>query len=245
MSELEVSTPTPEDKLAELMELRAERATGAQLLEAARARADQDAAALREASADRDRWRSAAESIQGELQRQIDELRVESSQQRDHVTQLAVALTSVLEAIAGTTPTAETESTRSASVPAAVEQGEQPPAPAAATSVAPAPETPAPPGEKPAPPVVLAPYVPANEPPRPHLEPEPEAAEFVPDPDQDRVGMLAELMAVAVDSAPPAVVDSAEHGMAGEPVLSASTAMDILPTVEPVSAKRRRLPRLG
>jgi hypothetical protein len=215
----------PEEMLAELQELRADRVAGAQLLDAARARADQDRAALREAAAERDRWQSAAESMRGELWRQIDELRAESARQHDQITQLSQSLAALLEAIVGTTPSAE-------AVEAAAELSADLSAAEATVATEPAP-------------VVLAPYVPANEPPRPHLEPKPEAPEFIPDPDHDRVGVFAELMAVAGDSMPAAATGSAADRATDESLPAAPTGMDILPAAEPVPAKRRRLPRLS
>jgi hypothetical protein len=189
-------------------------------------------------------------------------------QQRDQITQLSLSLAALLEAIVGTTPSADTvvaATELSIDVPAeataddpVAQQGEGPAASAAATSVAPASETPAPPGKRsptdpasaprprPAPAVVLAPYVPANEPERPHLMPKLEPAEFVPHPDHDRVGVLSELMAVAVDSVPPLATGSpADRAGGEEAVPNAPTGMDILPAAEPVPTKRRRLPRLS
>lgn len=262
MSDSQVSSPTPEEMLAELQELRADRAIGAQLLDAARARADQDSAALREVTAERDRWQSAAETMRGELWRQVDELRDESIQQHHQITQLSVALEALLEAIVGTTPTVEPPAAASEMSPdvAAEATGAErmagpvqtPETPAAQTSVAPAPETPAPPGEtpapepSPAPATVLTPYVPANEPPRPHLQPKPEPAEPVPHPEHDRVGVFAELMAVAVDSVPQAAAGSAADRETDEDAGQTDpSGMTILPAADPVPTKRRRLPRLG
>lgn len=264
MSEDEAPQPAGEDLLSEVTDLRAERVIGAQLLAAARARADQDALALRDTAADRDRWKAAAEGLQSELWRQVDELRAESAQQHEQITQLSVSLAALLEAIVGTAPAAVVDSAPGAAVvpaPAAPppaqavvepfhQAADQPvavptdaPAAAPRDRVAAAAPTAEPvPVPSPAPAVMLSPYVPANEPPRPVVATR-DRDEPPPVMTGDRVGVLTELMAVAVDSVP-ATGTSAEHAVAPEDAPRPSTAMTILPAEEPVSAKRRRLPRV-
>lgn len=242
MSDLEVSEPTRDEMLAELQELRAERVVGAQLLDAARARADQDGAEMREITADRDRWQASAEAIRSELWRQVDELRAESAQQHEQITQLSVSLAALLEAIVGTTPSAEAVETATGLT--------EDKAVAAAATVADGPavvrDEPGAVVEEPAavaapPPPMLAPYVPANEPLHPHLQPkpEPEVHELVARHDHDRVGLLSELMAVADHSGQRPAAEAAGDGSGSE----APSHMNVLPTPAPVPSKRRRLGR--
>jgi hypothetical protein len=267
VSELEVSIPTPEEMLAELKDMRADREIGAQLLDAARARADQDTAAIRELTADRDRWQSAAENVRGELWRQVDGLRAESGQQRDQIAQLSLALASLLEAIVGTTPSDDADAAivpsniDSAATPVPVAEAEAPQSPAPIDVPAVVPDVPASdvtmpavvpdvatvsaPAPSPAPAVVLAPYVPANEPRHPHLEPKPAAPQYVPDPDHDRVGVLTELMAVAVDSVSETAAggSSADRAAGDDSLPNAPSGMTILPAAEPAPEKRSRRAR--
>jgi hypothetical protein len=61
-----------------------------QAAQAAQARHDQDAAALRDMTADRDSWRTAAQTIQAALSQQLDALRLELGQQRAQIETLRV-----------------------------------------------------------------------------------------------------------------------------------------------------------
>jgi hypothetical protein len=100
MSELEASMPSRADILSVIGGLEALRPAPSATapaaapspppgpLDAAQARHDQDAAALRDMIADRDAWRTAAERLQIELWRQMDLLRAEADQYRSQIAAL-------------------------------------------------------------------------------------------------------------------------------------------------------------
>jgi hypothetical protein len=162
MSEIETSMPSRADILSVIGGLEALRPAASPSapaavpspppgpLDAAQARHDQDAAALRDMTADRDAWRNAAERLQTELWRQMDVLRseldgqrvigetmraeivelredrngmgIELLQQREQVAHLSAAMTSLIE-LAQSRPTA--------AAPAEVPAAPAPEAPAA------------------------------------------------------------------------------------------------------------------
>jgi hypothetical protein len=97
VSEIETTAATTAELAAVVAEMRADRAVGQSLLDAARARADQDQAALRDVSADRDAWQSAAKNLQTELWRQMDILRAEQVQHSTEIEHLSAAMNALLE----------------------------------------------------------------------------------------------------------------------------------------------------
>jgi hypothetical protein len=105
MSDLEVSMPSRADIMSVIGGLEGLRpaaveappapsqpdpARATQSTEAAQARHDQDAAALRDMTADRDSWRTAAQQLQTELWRQMDAFRTEAAQHRSYTEALRV-----------------------------------------------------------------------------------------------------------------------------------------------------------
>jgi hypothetical protein len=93
----ETSVPSHEELLGIIEELRAEHAVGASLVNAARARADQDEAALRDMTVDRDAWQNAAKNLQTELWRQMDMLRAEQSFHAEQISHLSAAMTALIQ----------------------------------------------------------------------------------------------------------------------------------------------------
>ncbi|MBV9872514.1 MAG: hypothetical protein JO214_18020 [Frankiaceae bacterium] len=117
MSDTDATAPSREELLSIIDELRADRAVGASLVDAARARADQDEAALRDMTGDRDAWRSAAKNLQSELWRQMDMLRSEQTHHRDQIAHLSAAMTALIqiaESRAGAEDVVESEATTAA-----------------------------------------------------------------------------------------------------------------------------------
>jgi hypothetical protein len=248
--------------------MRADRAVGQSLLDAARARADQDQAALRDVSADRDAWQSAAKNLQTELWRQMDILRAEQVQHSTEIEHLSAAMNALLEIarsrvdapatgpvvpdIAG--PVRETLAELPPMPDIAMPVIAQSPEPVAEAAPVPAvgvaPHAPAPaPATVPRDPFRMQAYVPADDSKDvAHLAVQnTETADelpAVPMHDGDRVGFISELAAVAGDSSP-SEGTTAAPATVEEPALTGH--MDILPTPEPAPAPKKRqlrLPRL-
>jgi hypothetical protein len=244
----EMSAPSRAELMSVIDELKSERAVGGCLLDAARARADQDEAALRDMTADRDAWRCAAQNLQTELWRQMDLLRAESVQHRDqiqHLSSALAALVAIAESHQSDQPAAEvtTPPVRDAAQTEPVK-----PRATAKRADAMAPD-----------PFRLSLYKASKEKAAAEKAGEEKAAaagrqepalaegERLP-PELNRVGIISELAAVAVDSlASLPVADRAAEEMAtAEPV---PPVLTVLPTPEPEPKpkqrpKKLRMPRL-
>jgi hypothetical protein len=240
-SDLDTSWPSREELQSVVEELTAERIAGASLLQAAKAKADQDEAALRDITAERDSWRNAAQALQTELWRQIDVLRAELGEHPDQIQHLVSALQTLVELAegkrTGTAPGGADASPEASAPHPSAKLAELPPLPPIPVPPAPTPKSTA----APSPPIPVR-DVPADL--APDFDDDLPPGEIVP-PDRDRVGIITELAAVAVDSVPAVGHGSAKDRALKEgfgPAEPNGGRVDILPTAE-TEPKKRLLPR--